>query len=168
LSRKSISAAVRFSIMRRDGFRCRYCGRSAAHIELVLDHVIPFSRGGRCDETNLVTACIECNAGKSATQLTAEEAAYVLPPAEHVLRELYEIATRRFPNMAESFDSKVLLMFMLRDAEMNGVQMHELRRAVERCENSSVFLEVMSMLSPGWASWAQAAKANRDTLATEH
>ncbi len=100
--------------------------------------------------------------------MTAEEAAYVLPPAEHVLRELYEIALRRFPSMAESFDSKVLLMFMLRDAEMNGVQMHELRRVVERCETSDVFLEVMGQLSPGWASWARADRARKSNGAAQH
>lgn len=154
MSRRNISAAMRFSIMRRDGFRCRYCGRLAAHIEMALDHVIPFSQGGACDESNLVTACIECNAGKSATQLSPEEVAFVLPPEEHVLREIYQTALNRFPSFSEKYDSKVFLMFMLRDAEMNGVKLHELRRAVERCEDTSAFLTMMSALSPAWASFA--------------
>jgi hypothetical protein len=30
-----------------------------------LDHVLPFSLGGKTDETNLVTCCWSCNYGKS-------------------------------------------------------------------------------------------------------
>jgi hypothetical protein len=41
-----------------------YCGTAAAHSELVLDHVIPGSKGGWTDHTNLVTACQPCNSGK--------------------------------------------------------------------------------------------------------
>jgi hypothetical protein len=59
---------TRFLVMRRDGFRCRYCGKSpATHagVELVLDHVQPWSRGGETNLDNLKTSCVKCNAGKS-------------------------------------------------------------------------------------------------------
>lgn len=61
---------TRFLVMKRDGFRCRYCGRSpATHVgvELVLDHVQPWSKGGKTIPDNLVTSCVACNAGKSNT-----------------------------------------------------------------------------------------------------
>lgn len=57
-------ASRRFQIFTRDRFRCVYCGTAAAHTELVLDHVIPGSKGGWTDHTNLVTACQPCNSGK--------------------------------------------------------------------------------------------------------
>jgi hypothetical protein len=67
--RTAISKRQRFRILARDGFRCRYCGRGAAVIELEVDHVNPVALGGTNDDGNLVTACGPCNAGKAALQL---------------------------------------------------------------------------------------------------
>lgn len=56
---------LRFNILERDGFRCRYCGRSADDgTELHVDHVHPKSKNGEWHEDNLLTACRECNLGK--------------------------------------------------------------------------------------------------------
>lgn len=56
---------VRFQILRRDGFRCRYCGASPSDgIRLVVDHIVPVADGGTDDWDNLAAACHECNAGK--------------------------------------------------------------------------------------------------------
>jgi 5-methylcytosine-specific restriction endonuclease McrA len=49
----------RKNILRRDGYRCQYCGRS--DIPLTLDHVHPVSRGGEDSWENLVCACVDCN-----------------------------------------------------------------------------------------------------------
>jgi len=52
----------------RDHYRCQYCGRPAAELKpreaLTRDHVIPISRGGTNDWTNVVTACSPCNTRK--------------------------------------------------------------------------------------------------------
>lgn len=64
------SLRLRFQVMQRDGFRCANCGRSpATHPGLVLhlEHVIPFSKGGRTELGNLRTACTDCNLGKGDT-----------------------------------------------------------------------------------------------------
>lgn len=54
----------RRNIYTRDSFRCQYCGtRPSAH-ELTCDHVIPRSRGGRTDWSNIVTCCVACNRRK--------------------------------------------------------------------------------------------------------
>lgn len=63
-----VSKRLRFEILRRDGHTCRYCGRSAPEVKLTVDHVVPRALGGSDDPTNLVTACAECNAGKSSAQ----------------------------------------------------------------------------------------------------
>lgn len=44
--------------------KCCYCGRHFPSSELNLDHVIPRSRGGGTDWSNIVTACIPCNLRK--------------------------------------------------------------------------------------------------------
>lgn len=60
---------MRFEILKRDGFRCRYCGADQTKSLLQVDHVHPKSRGGIDHVDNLVTACFECNQGKKATPL---------------------------------------------------------------------------------------------------
>ncbi|MGD0408340.1 MAG: HNH endonuclease signature motif containing protein [Candidatus Limnocylindrales bacterium] len=65
--RHAIPAQLRFTVLLRDGFRCRYCGRTAAEpgVGLHVDHVVPLVAGGATSEDNLMTACSECNLGKS-------------------------------------------------------------------------------------------------------
>lgn len=62
----AVSKRVRFRIFARDNFTCRYCGRSAPDVVLHIDHVHPVSRGGTDKESNLVTACADCNVCKQA------------------------------------------------------------------------------------------------------
>src|SRR5450759_4952715 len=66
-ARDPIRAQMRFGVLQRDGFRCRYCGRpgSAPGVVLHVDHVVPLAAGGASTEDNLLTACDECNLGKS-------------------------------------------------------------------------------------------------------
>ena len=60
---------MRFSILQRDGFRCRYCGRSGSTPGVVLhvDHIVPRAAGGTSTAENLATACEECNLGKGGS-----------------------------------------------------------------------------------------------------
>lgn len=64
---RNISERMRFSILLRDGFRCQSCGRSPVKspgIELHVDHIIPWSKGGETVPENLQTKCKNCNLGK--------------------------------------------------------------------------------------------------------
>lgn len=49
----------RKNILRRDGYRCQYCGTTTS--PLTVDHVIPRSRGGADSWENLTCACVKCN-----------------------------------------------------------------------------------------------------------
>jgi len=62
----SVSKSVRFEIFARDAFTCQYCGRRPPEVVLELDHIHPRAKGGSDDLTNLITACWDCNRGKSA------------------------------------------------------------------------------------------------------
>lgn len=63
--KRTLSPALRFSVLYRDEFRCRYCGKSSADgAVLHVDHVQPESSGGDDSSENLVTSCEECNVGK--------------------------------------------------------------------------------------------------------
>lgn len=65
----SLSKKTRFEVLKRDRFRCRYCGAAAPEVLLQVDHVNPIAAGGTDDLLNLVAACIACNAGKSDRKL---------------------------------------------------------------------------------------------------
>ena len=54
----------RRNIYARDGNRCQYCGKHFSTRELTLDHVVPRVQGGGNAWTNLVCACVTCNARK--------------------------------------------------------------------------------------------------------
>ncbi len=63
----AVSKRVRFEVMRRDGHACRYCGAMAPEAKLHVDHVMPVALGGDDSPGNLVTACVDCNLGKTST-----------------------------------------------------------------------------------------------------
>jgi 5-methylcytosine-specific restriction endonuclease McrA len=64
---RDISDRLRFAILLRDGFGCQSCGASPLKnpgIELHVDHIIPWSKGGETVRENLQTKCKRCNLGK--------------------------------------------------------------------------------------------------------
>lgn len=63
----AVSKRLRYEVLRRDEFTCRYCGRAAPDVLLAVDHVIPRSLGGTDEPGNLVAACVDCNSGKAAS-----------------------------------------------------------------------------------------------------
>lgn len=69
-ARKAISKKIRFEIFKRDKFTCQYCGKSAPDVILEIDHIQPISKNGDDDILNYVTACKDCNAGKSNRELS--------------------------------------------------------------------------------------------------
>ncbi|MCX8116380.1 MAG: HNH endonuclease [Desulfobacterota bacterium] len=56
----------------RDKGVCQYCGHPFDPKELTYDHVLPRSRGGQTEWTNVVTCCLSCNLKKGGR--TPEEA----------------------------------------------------------------------------------------------
>jgi len=63
--RKQIKKSIRFDVLKRDSFKCQYCGATAPDVLLHIDHITPVSKGGTNDITNLITSCAACNLGKS-------------------------------------------------------------------------------------------------------
>ncbi len=65
--KREIRLGLRYAVLRRDAFTCKSCGRSPATtmgIELHIDHITPFSKGGLTAIENLQTLCSDCNIGK--------------------------------------------------------------------------------------------------------
>lgn len=65
---RDINLRLRAVVMKRDNYKCCFCGRSPATtpgLELQVDHIKPWSKGGETVLENLQTLCSECNLGKS-------------------------------------------------------------------------------------------------------
>lgn len=54
---------IRLKVLERDGHICYWCGRYGSTI----DHVIPWSKGGRTTMDNCICACEECNGQRGDT-----------------------------------------------------------------------------------------------------
>jgi hypothetical protein len=116
--RTAITKELRFSVFQRDNFTCRYCGRVPPNVILQIDHIVPVSKGGKNEKTNLITSCADCNYGKkdkpvisqatiSIQELQKEEIeqlkAYVahVQHKEKVVREIMEILQNKWKEMIE-------------------------------------------------------------------
>lgn len=86
----AVSKALRFSVLSRDGFTCRYCGAKAPDVPLHVDHVVPVALGGADAPENLVTACAPCNSGKASSNLDAATVADIRADALHYARLVEE------------------------------------------------------------------------------
>lgn len=62
---RSIPYATIARVIRRDNCICQICGKALRDNEIEIDHIIPHSRGGSAEESNLRVTCLECNRKKS-------------------------------------------------------------------------------------------------------
>ena len=63
--RSIMTPALRYDVMKRDGFRCVLCGRDVSDgVKLHVDHIVPIAKGGKTIKSNLRTLCEDCNLGK--------------------------------------------------------------------------------------------------------
>ena len=69
--RVQLSKKIRFDVFKRDGFICQYCGAKPPSVVLEVDHIDPVKNGGGNSIHNLLTACFDCNRGKSDRLLSA-------------------------------------------------------------------------------------------------
>jgi 5-methylcytosine-specific restriction endonuclease McrA len=65
--RRDPNIGLRFRVLLRDSFKCVLCGdHPARNPECVLhvDHIVPWSKGGKTSDANLRTLCATCNIGR--------------------------------------------------------------------------------------------------------
>jgi len=67
--KRTIPLRLRLEVLKRDHFRCVFCGRSPATengVVLHVDHKLPFAKGGKTAIENLQCLCADCNLGKGS------------------------------------------------------------------------------------------------------
>ncbi len=58
------SGTLRYEVLKRAKFHCELCGISAKEKALEVDHIVPRSKGGEDDISNLQALCYSCNSMK--------------------------------------------------------------------------------------------------------
>jgi 5-methylcytosine-specific restriction endonuclease McrA len=71
---------TRRSLLSRDNYTCQYCNSTES--PLTIDHVIPKSRGGKTEWTNVVAACVSCNRKKGNKMPVEAKMIPRTPPAK--------------------------------------------------------------------------------------
>ena len=56
----------RSNVYLRDNYICQYCKQMFSYKDVTLDHVIPKSKGGKTEWSNIVSACRKCNNDKAS------------------------------------------------------------------------------------------------------
>lgn len=62
---RSIPRPVQFRVMKRENQICSMCGSNVQDEDAHFDHIIPFSKGGSSDESNVRLLCDQCNQKRS-------------------------------------------------------------------------------------------------------
>lgn len=67
MSKRAIPKDLRARVALSAGYRCAYCQTAERIVGplLEIDHIVPESKGGLSDETNLTLACPLCNSHRS-------------------------------------------------------------------------------------------------------
>lgn len=122
-----LSVRTRFEIFKRDRFTCAYCGRTPPDVVLEADHIIPRAAGGSDEIDNLITACWECNHGKSDRLLEEGIAPAVSQRAVDEASERVSQATAyaEAVRMARELDGKFRDMVIEAWADAFGAVLHE-------------------------------------------
>ena len=107
-------------LMRRQNRICTYCGFRRIATSMDIDHMMPVSRGGSNDKSNLQVICRKCNLRKG--QMTDSEfrqryaalgvpSTAMTPPTQRISQEAFSRETRNTeqPDSLREFKSKRLI-----------------------------------------------------------
>lgn len=64
-SQRQIDLKVSWTVFKRDGYKCRYCGND--HTPLTVDHIVCWEQLGDSVMENLMTSCRNCNKNRGNT-----------------------------------------------------------------------------------------------------
>lgn len=143
-ARRSIGDGLRFRVLKRDRFRCRYCGAHGSEVELQIDHVQPVIAGGSNHPRNLVTSCRRCNLGKLA-----------VPPSWSPCTEFVD--ADGYPRNYPDWDFDLEPRFLIEQFEQCslGIYYRLFDAALKGCGGGDMPDEVRAGVRQAWASEAR-------------
>jgi 5-methylcytosine-specific restriction endonuclease McrA len=82
---------TRKNLYKHYGHKCCYCGNKFKSEDLNLDHIIPKSRGGKTDWSNIVLSCLKCNSDKDNKTPSEARLKMHYQPSKPVWRPSYAV-----------------------------------------------------------------------------
>ena len=164
MTRTGIGARLRFEILKRDNFRCQYCGAAAPHVQLQIEHILPIVAGGTNDPDNLCAACQRCNAGKAAIELDDRL------PAHSALNEIAAGRAKQAHAAAVQLDMDDLIGHLQGALECDDIQPNEraaLWRAYQKWGYELVDIAIDTNCGSPWCESRETLFANLDSYSAE-
>ena len=86
-----LAAELRQQLLEVDDQRCAYCQTTQANSgsPMIVDHVVPGSKGGNTEFDNLCFACHRCNEFKGATTALEDPLSGEMTPLFHPRRQVW-------------------------------------------------------------------------------
>ncbi|MGW7617353.1 HNH endonuclease [Streptomyces antimycoticus] len=160
----AVSKRLRYEILRRDNHTCRYCGATAPDAPLRIDHVTPVALGGNDDPGNLVTACQDCNSGKTSSTVDSATVADVADDALRWAAAMKQAAD----NLLEGEKPKLAYRSaFLAEWERWGVGKGEARKAIDLPADWKASIErfrVAGLPSQMWGDIVDTSMGNTKVL----
>ena len=150
----SIGKSLRFEIFARDGFTCQYCGRRPPDVILEVDHIHPESKGGTADPINLITACFDCNRGKSAKVISE-----IAPRPDADLT--YLKVQQELAEAKRYLEAKQVLDALLRDVAVVLKQLWAEQLTSDRIPDDRQFSQWLNRYSPEEVDYAIRAASGK-------
>ncbi|HVT88298.1 MAG TPA: HNH endonuclease signature motif containing protein [Tepidisphaeraceae bacterium] len=92
MSLSAIPKSIRVAVFQRDEGRCRYCRLAQLGQASVfhINHIVPRSKGGQTEETNLALQCPYCSLHKSDKTVANDPVSGELSPLFHPLKQKWD------------------------------------------------------------------------------
>ena len=152
----------------RDGGACVYCG---ARAYLSLDHLLPLSRGGTGEDTNLVTACRSCNSRKGARTPDEARMAFINEGARALWLDIADEVRNALPTRTFPHKGATTVQLPAERAPEPEPEPEDKTKAIQktalRAENTArgARLPPEWRLPDDWARWAKAERPDLDPQA---
>ena len=96
---RNISMVTQRRVTRRDNYICQLCKNHIPDDKINFDHIIPWSKGGSSDESNIRLLCESCNKKRG----NSFEEQYLIAQAPEVFNDPYAISDEMLKDLLQLF-----------------------------------------------------------------
>ena len=96
---RNISMVTQRRVTRRDNYICQLCKNHIPDDKINFDHIIPWSKGGSSDESNIRLLCESCNKKRG----NSFEEQYLIAQAPEVFNDPYAISDEMLEDLLQLF-----------------------------------------------------------------
>lgn len=135
-----LSQKKRFEVLKRDNFRCQYCGKTGKDVTLEVDHIKPRSKWWTDNMENLITCCRECNMGKWNIGIDEISTSKIKETdlGDRIIKEFYEERNKLKLGTIDQRTSKLLVISIrddIQDLKEDAIYISCEKKEIEKNNN---------------------------------